>query len=280
MIINGRKVEVNLDITTWEDDSRLSLSPNDGRKRKTRWPRMIINHTTKGWPTTKNGKNQQHIIEDIPPNKGKEFDVARYWKNSPKQSAAHFVIDVDGSVGQLADIFSTVTYHATVSNEFSVGIEMYQESDGGIWRPTLEACAQLNLEICKALGIQFQIHKPYEQKPINRLKSGGKECVGIFGHRLNTNNRGPGDPGDFIDDFLIDLGAEVFDFDRNEDIETWKERQDVLGLVSDGIPGPQTVQALKEAGYRHGIYALGKGKEETTGGFRSLLCKALGCNND
>lgn len=36
------------------------------------------------------------------------------------------------------------------------------------------------------------------------------------------------------------------------------ERQEMLGLLPDGIPGPQTVAALEEAGYVGGIYALGK----------------------
>jgi len=36
---------------------------------------------------------------------------------------------------------------------------------------------------------------------------------------------------------------------------TWKQRQSILGLVGvDGIPGPQTVAALKKAGHPDGIW--------------------------
>ena len=276
LIIDGTEHLVEgLDVINWRDDQRLVRSREDGRLRKTRWVRMQINHTTKGIPGGKRKEPQTLLPGGV--DGGKEFHVAAFWSNSPKQSGAHTVIDTDGSIGQLADLLTTAMYHAGSVNEYSIGHEIYQLSSGGIYESTLRACVAMNLAICKLFGIQFQIHRPYKGKPFKRLSKGGKDCVGIFGHHDQTNNRGPGDPGEFIKDMLVEAGAEEFDFGRNEDIAVWKERQDELGLVADGIPGPQTVQALKAVGYDSGIWALGKVHEQPD--LKSFICTALGCDD-
>ena len=241
---------------------------------------MQVNHTTKGIPGGRNQKPQ--YVKPGGVDKGKEFAVAKFWSGSSRQSGAHTVIDTDGSIGQLADLLWIAMYHAGSVNEYSVGHEIYQQGDGAIYRNTLRACVSLNLAVCKLFGIQFQIHRPY-QGPIKRLIRGGKDCVGIFGHHDQTSNRGPGDPGEFIKDMLVEAGAETFDFAVGEDRAVWRERQDDLGVVPDGIPGPQTTQALKASGYRYGIWALGKEQPDETlpaiPDIKSLLCTAFGCDH-
>jgi hypothetical protein len=61
-----------------------------------------------------------------------------------------------------------------------------------------------------------------------------------------SNNRGAGDPGDAITEMLITAGYESFNFAHDEDKETWMERQEKLGILPDGVPGPWTSNAIME----------------------------------
>ena len=267
-------------VTNYLDDLRLNRGAEDGRRRRTRWVRQQINHTTKGIPG--GGDWRPQWLRPGGEDRGKEFDVAKFWSTSPKQSGAHTVIDTDGSIGQIADLLKIAMYHAGRVNEFSIGHEIYQLNDAGIFQATIEACVKLNMAVCGLFGIQFQIHRPY-QGPLSRQ---WKDRVGIFGHHDVTNNRGPGDPGEFIKDALVTAGAEAFDFKDGEDIGVWKERQYELDLHPDGVPGPMTVKALKLAGYHHGIWAFGKADLSLNTpspvpdlpNLRHLLCQALGCS--
>ncbi|MCG8420707.1 MAG: N-acetylmuramoyl-L-alanine amidase [Proteobacteria bacterium] len=266
LIINGKEVDVEgVDIVNFVDRPDIALDRGDGGKRRTKWVRMQIDHTTKGIPGGKNRKPQS-IRPGKGPDRKADFSVVKMWRDDPRHSAAHCVIDADGSVVQLADLFSTKAFHASNVgvNEFSVGWEMFQEKDASLWEITLDIQVKLNIAVCRALGIQMQVHRPYRNGPLDRLMKGGSDCVGVFGHRDVTNNRGQGDPGDFIFDKLVEAGFEVFDFAAGEDREVWKERQDRLDLVPDGLPGPQTVARLKEAGYRDGIWALGKAEDQSS----------------
>lgn len=278
LVIDGAEYRVpNVNVESFLGNPKLARGAEDGRARRTRWVRMQINHTTKGIPGGRN-RTPQVLRPGAGPDAGRDERVASFWTNSPRQSGAHTIIDTDGSIGQVADLLTVAMYHAGAVNEFSVGHEIFQDSDASIWEASLRSCVAMNVAICQLMGIQLQIHRPY-QGPIRRLREGGKDCVGIFGHHDVTSNRGPGDPGELIKDFLVDAGAEVFDFSAGEDRAAWSERQRELGVVDDGVPGPQTVAALREAGYRDGIWALGKGDSGTTFDVKHILCRALGCGD-
>ncbi len=258
LIIGGKSVEVpGLTITNFLDDKRLRRGSEDGKKSKGRWVKQVIIHTTKGIPGGKI-KTPQHV-KIGGANLDKEFNTAAYWRNDPKSSGAHLVIDADGSIGCLADLADEVMYHAGQSsvNNSSIGIEMFQLSDGGIYEATLLACIKLCNALSEIFGIQRQIHMPYSKKAIKRLNTGGKDCIGFFGHRDVSNNRGFGDPGDIIMDMLASAGYERYDFSRNQDLTMWKNRQTMLGAAPDGIPGPNTVRALEAGGFPHGLWVLG-----------------------
>ncbi|MCG8421444.1 MAG: N-acetylmuramoyl-L-alanine amidase [Proteobacteria bacterium] len=260
LVIKNRVVPVSgVEIVDFLDVPGLALAPEDGQKRRTRWVRMQILHTTKGIPHHRN-RTPQRVRPGAGPRDGRDRALASYWQRDPRSSAAHGVIDVDGSVAQLADLVLDKTFHAGNRgvNEFSIGWEMFQEGDGSLWESTLDAQVALVIAVGRAFGIQFQIHHPYTGATVPRLVDGGADCVGVFGHRDVTSNRGHSDPGDMIFDRLMDAGFEAFDFSAGEDREVWKERQEQLGLVTDGIPGPQTVARLREAGYRGSIWVLGK----------------------
>jgi hypothetical protein len=253
LVIDGKLVAVDgLSIVNVEDDKRAALKAADCRPRATPWVRQIILHTTKGiWP--------QHVIPGAG-KPGKHLDVADYWGRDPEHSGAHLTIGRAGEVACLADLIKTAAYHATVSNEWSVGIEAYQESSGGIHEAVLDSTVKLVVALVKLLGIQFQVPgKAYRGGPMARMVAGGPTVVGVLGHRDNTNRRGRGDPGDELIARLVAAGAEPIITDGGNDLAIWQRRQRNLGMsgLVDGIPGPATTQALRARGFPGGVFALG-----------------------
>lgn len=234
-----------------------ALDPGDYRPRPTSWVRQIIVHTTKGqWP------------QSVRPGAGlpgKAQVVADFWRGDPAHSAAHLVVDLNGVAACLCDLAETEAYHAEGSNAWSIGIEMYQLEDGALYDATLEATATLVKFLCERFGIPFQMPRgPYRNRPLSRMETvqpstgkrtqlGGPDCVGVFGHRDNTSNRGAGDPGDEIWRRLAARGAEGMDFEGKEDILLGKERQLALNargarLTVDGVCGPASWAAMRALG--------------------------------
>jgi len=170
---------------------------NDGRLRRTPWVCNIILHTTKGIPYVRD-QRPQDIRPGLGPDMGADYKVARYWSTSHVQSGAHLVIDHDGSILCVADLMNVAAYHAGEANEWSIGIELYQGSDAELYEGQLDACVALVDFLCRRFRIQRQYHYPYAYPLAARLETGGRDCVGVFGHRDLTDNRGPGDPGDAI----------------------------------------------------------------------------------
>jgi hypothetical protein len=255
LLVNGVEHSVDdLIVINANDAAWCRLDTKDGKPRPTPWVRQIILHTTKG--------DAPHVLPGRGSG-GKARRTAEMWRNDPTPSGAHLVIDNDGTVACLCDLAEIETYHATVSNPWSIGIEMYQEAGNGVYEAVYATALKLVPALCRMFGIQLQIPKlPYRNEPLRRMIDGGENCVGIFGHRDNTPRRGEGDPGDEVFARLAALGAERFDHDAGEDIEIWKHRQLMLNdggaaLKVDGIPGPRTVAALVAAGHPTGIWALG-----------------------
>ena len=258
LIIRGEEVLVEgLEISNFRDDERLNAAPNDGRRRKTRWVRSIVLHTTKGIPGGRKTGVPQFVIPGKGDDEKRELRIADMWSTDGRSAGAHLIIDTDGSVGCMGDLANWAAYHAGGKmNEFSIGIEIYQESTGGIYQESLDSAVLLCEAICRAFRIQRQFHAPYLGRPVQRLRRGGADCVGVFGHRDITSRRGSGDPGDIIFEMLRDAGFEDFDFDVGEDMEVWRNRQDELGVLGDGVPGPQTIKAITERRDFSGIWNL------------------------
>jgi hypothetical protein len=181
------------------------------------------------------------------------------WSTDGKYSGAHFLVDHDGTIYNFADVTNEMAYHATTVNAHSVGIEMYQGKDAELYTEQLESTADLIDALTAHLRIQRQMPDRYRGE-LSRLAIGGKDCVGVFGHRDQTDNRGAGDPGRAIFDTLTRRGYEAFDFSRKQDIDVWAKRQVAIGMgpgECDGIPGPATSSVLRRRGYGHGLYVVG-----------------------
>jgi len=114
------------------------LSPGDCRQRPALWIRQVVVHSTRGrWP--------QPIIPGAGPG-GEAARLADIWNTDPVHSAAQIVVDSAGAVACLCDIVRTTAYHAEGSNPWSVGIEMFQRADGGIYQATIDATARPRLD--------------------------------------------------------------------------------------------------------------------------------------
>lgn len=274
VVIFGKAEEVKLvdfdvPVISWLEDPKLEiLMPEDGRPRPDTWGvRHIILHTTKGIP---GGANQ--TPQKLFPGFGAFTDVgvrsATYCRSNPDKGRSrngghHLTVDASGQISCHMDLGAAWAYHAHTANRYSIGIEIFQGAQAQLWEKQLHVVAALVDWLTRRFGIQRQIHLPY-QGPIARLGTGkyGADCIGVFGHRDATGQRGQGDPGDFIMDMLRARGYEAFDYGKREDLEAWDDRQRSLYGVRededdarcDGIAGPKTVEALKAAGYAHGLW--------------------------
>lgn len=259
LLINGLPVDVpglSIAAPASAGGPRWSyLSSSDCRLRTTKWVRQIMLHTVRGvWPQS---------IDERPGIGGELPRYADIWQSDPIHSGAQVIVASDGAIACLCDLATTAAYHAEMSNDWSVGIEMYQEPDGRVHRATIYATARLVQALCALLPIPFQYHRfadgaTYRNEPLQRFEThdaggrkqlGGKDCVGVFGHRLNTSHRGAGDPGDAIFEAIDALGAEALDYSVGEDLHVGRARQLTLGVVADGLVGPGSMAAMRRAGF-------------------------------
>lgn len=222
------------------------LKSSDCRTRSRRCAQLVF-HTTKGdWP--------QHVLAGRGPG-GRGESTAKFWQDDPKSSAAHIVIDNNGDLVCLTDLATICAYHATVSNEYSIGIELYQESDGGVYEAVYETAVRAAPILCDALDIPFTVVADvYTGHPLPRFLDGGPDFYGILGHRHNTEQRDRGDPGDEIFARLIDAGGEPVFAGQREDIGLALERQRWLvdrgeALTVDGLAGPKSLAAARRHGF-------------------------------
>lgn len=225
------------------------LALGDYRMRLGR-PSMFMLHTTKG-------EYPQHIVETAGP-RGRAERTAEMWGDDPTYSGANGVTGSDGVAACLADLWLVAPHHATVSNPYAAGWEIYQEAGGIIHLAAIAATVAICDVVADVLELPRQFHRlPYSGHPLKRFANGGRGCYGFFGHRDNTERRGRGDPGDFFFTALEHAGWEPLDFEHHEDLDVGVRRQKKLNamgeqLVVDGFFGPSSVGAMRRLGFKNG----------------------------
>ena len=263
LIIGGRQVAVGgLAILNGNDQRWCRLHPLDytmrttTRSGATTWVRAIVLHTTGGnWP---------QVVRPGAGVRGHAQQIAEMWSGADRgggeriHSGAHLVVDFEGTVACLADLQLHAAYHATTVNDHTIGIELCTLPDGSIYEATLDATVQLVVGdggLCELFGIPPQVHvSRYHNAAIPRLVSGGRDAVGIYGHRDQSDQRGRGDPGDRIYELLVAAGTEPLDYSTGEDLARGRARQQALvargeRLVVDGLVGPASLGAARRQGF-------------------------------
>ena len=268
ILIGGVSEEVEGLVTcSWIDPAGpgptgLRLTTEDREERSAEsWIHAIVLHTTRGIPGGLDQRRQK-ILAGVPPTAERVRSVLDGWASDHSCASAHFVIDFDGTVACVADPLTETTYHAghRAINHHSIGIEMYQGESAELYQVQLESTVRLVDFLTRRFGIQRQFHWPYHNQALARILDGGSSVVGVYGHREASDDRGEGDPGDAIFEELRRAGYERFNFAQGEDLAVWRARQEELnlrlgvGIPTDGVPGQQTVLALREADRPHGLW--------------------------
>ena len=200
LIIDGQRVETpGLETISWLDDPAVPRV-RDGRRRVPQSARAIVLHTVHG----KLGPLSD--VPSVPSVRAERY--ARYQAGSAREVSWHLTVDTDGSVVQSADVAAWTCWHATAVNSWTIGIELVQESDGTVYRPQLAAVVELCDLLCARLAIERRVPARGGVPIVGvvpRLTGADGPWSGVFGHRNQTRQRGPGDPGSFV--FLALLAA-------------------------------------------------------------------------
>lgn len=202
-------------VINYQDNPALRLTMGqDGRARRGGESiDLIVLHVTKG--------NKQEVLPGYGPGVGGER-IANLFRDrldkdgEPHNGGAHFLVDRDGKVYQLADAGSEVTYNASLTpvNNHSISIENQQGPRGELNEGQLLSCAILVKWLCDKAGVPFVYSWPYEGSPLPQLARRDLGGVrGIIGHR-DSRDRGWGDPGDAVYAALKMAGATPRDFRR------------------------------------------------------------------
>lgn len=253
LIIDNKEIIIpGLEIVNFWDEPAYTLrGPEDMRIRHTRWIRSIWVHNTK------------NIRTKVRPGKGRDTKIERkiikFWCMDERHAGAHLTVDHDGSIGNHCDLLRIAAYHASIMNEVSIGIEIYEDSRGWVYEYQLEKVCQLIDALTEIFRIQRQIPIvwKYDDSVIYRAERGGENLIGVFGHCHVTDSKRY-DPGLDIFHALERRGYLPLNFHAHADLKLWKERQHKLFCVPihdcDGVPGPVTCDGLQALGYKNGIW--------------------------
>lgn len=254
LILNGQKVPTpGLQTISWMDDPAVPRA-TDGSPRL-EMIRAVVMHTV-------HGKVGRLLPGSKPSTRAKVY--AKYQANTSRDVSWDYTIDTDGTVIVSNDPLTRFCWQATSVNPFTIGIEMVQEDNGDLYAEQIAAAVRFLEVLVAELGDRgHYIQRQFPMKAgrpvvgvVQRIADANRArtVTGMYGHRNQTNNRGPGDPGDYIYTALAAAGWQGFDYDANEDLAYWRPIQRSVGVAEDGLPGRATGDALKAHGYAHGIY--------------------------
>lgn len=209
IVIAGERIATAFESVSWLDDPRVPKA-TDGRSRSRDAVKAIVLHTVHG----KRGA----LKAGSKPSARAEW-YARYQASTDRDVSWHFTIDTDGTVVQSADPATWTCWHAGAINGWTVGVELVQDSDGTLYEATMQSVVALCELLCAALAIPRRLPVGADSKPargvIAALMGPRGPWGGVFGHRNQTHNRGPGDPGDQPFEALLRAGFEGVHIDAS-----------------------------------------------------------------
>jgi hypothetical protein len=243
-VIDGQRVVVpGCPVVTYLEDPRFAMSREDGETRGDNEAVDSVGlHTTTG-----------NMPQKLLPGAGPVGDLAernaRYWSTSAGVASAHLIVDLDGTWVQVADLLRKITYHAghRELNHRSFGIEIAIPASGNLYEAQLKSLMALLDFVTRFEHPRFRIFRQYAvgQWPM----AGIGDYRGIFGHR-DVGNRGEGDPGPLVYNFLQAAKYDAVNVPRGEHKSLWQSRQAWLNqqpqsaglppLKVDGDPGGAT----------------------------------------
>jgi len=253
LIIDGRVELIPETVLNYKDHPELKLKAGeDMRARHTRWIRSIVLHNTKNIST--------FVAPGAGPSTKLGERIAKLWATDGRNAGAHLSVDWDGTICCHCDLLQDAAYHAGSLNEVSIGIEIYEDSKGMVYADQLDVVVRLVQWLCQRFGIQMQMPLAMDNSEIPRIKTGGSDCVGVFGHVHQWEAGKKHDPGFDVFKCLAAVGFKEFDFVGCDvtgaywDVGYWIPIQAKLGLQCDGVPGPKTCDALQQLGFANGLY--------------------------
>lgn len=203
IIIAGERVSTALESVSWVDNPREVPKATDGRARAKDAAKAIVLHTV-------HGKRGALKAGGKPSKRAESY--ARYQAATARDVSWHFTIDTDGTVVQSADPALWLCWHAGAVNGWTIGIELVQDADGTLYEATLASVVAMCELLCASLAIPRRLPVNARGKPaqgvIAALTGARGPWGGVFGHRNQTHNRGPGDPGDQPFEALLRAGFE------------------------------------------------------------------------
>jgi hypothetical protein len=255
-VCNGRTEPApGLDVSSYLDNPTLALRAGEdyGRRSPDAWIHAIVLHTTRGIPG-----GADHRPQDIRPGLGPSSNggerVARWWSRDGRQAGAHIVVDFDGRIFQTCDLITASAWHCPGFNAASIGVEIVQGASAELYLGQLDVVVGVCDWLTRRFGIQRTIPHAYVGAVKRFLDGGPRDASCIVGHRDCAKNRGPGDPGSKVFYMLGAAGYTPENVELSSDRDSIRRIQRELGVrPPDGIPGPQTIEALKAAGYPHGL---------------------------
>lgn len=256
IVLNGQKIETpGIDTVSWLDDPKVPQATD--KTPRVLWCRAIVMHTVHG----KLGVLKPGIKPST-----RDILYAQYQANTSRDVSWDYTIDTDGSIAVSNDPIKFFTWQATAVNPFTLGIEMVQDDDGALYEGQMEAAVKFLDLLTRLMAennhpIQRQVPITPDGRPVKvtipRIVNSedAKKVVGIYGHRNQTSNRGVGDPGDYIFDYLLRANYKGFNLNTGDDLKFWADIQSKLGFAPtdcDGVPGRKTAIAL--ASQNHGLW--------------------------
>jgi N-acetyl-anhydromuramyl-L-alanine amidase AmpD len=91
-------------------------------------------------------------------------------------------------------------YHCVGYNQVSIGVEVVQQRDSSLYEVQMVEL----VKVCAWLSEYFKLPKTVSM-PYTGVRD-DVQGIGFLGHRDVSDNRGFGDPGDFVMQALVDAG--------------------------------------------------------------------------